>query len=168
MFVNRSGWNEQSLSRTFHRCILPSFGSFGQAVSEIFKNRPIRNKNCLWRPCLLTDLAVRRPLTFHILIFSSETSQPNELKLDKKHLFKVLGLQMYNILYGFGLQIYKIYLALDSKSTTRYLKLMSPLNAAICTTTYLERQKCYGPGKKILFKKQLFDLEVNIQNIVHL
>jgi hypothetical protein len=32
-------------------------GSFGQAVSEekIFKNRPIRNKNCLWRPCLLMD-----------------------------------------------------------------------------------------------------------------
>jgi hypothetical protein len=26
--------------------------------------------------------------------------------------------------------------------------------------TYLERQKCYGPDKKILFKKQLFDLEV--------
>ena len=23
--------------------------------------------------------------------------------------------------------------------------------------TYLERQKCYGPEKKILFKKQLFD-----------
>ena len=42
----------------------------------------------------------------------------------------------------------------------RYLKLMSPLNAAICTTTYLERQKCYGPDKKILFKKTLFDLEV--------
>jgi hypothetical protein len=32
-------------------------GSFGQAVSEekIFKNRPIRKKNCLWRPCLLMD-----------------------------------------------------------------------------------------------------------------
>jgi len=42
----------------------------------------------------------------------------------------------------------------------RYLKLMSPLNAAICTTTYLEKQKCYGPGKKILFKKQLFYHEV--------
>ena len=40
---------------------------------------------------------------------------------------------------------------------------MSPINAAICTTTYLERQKCYGPGKKILFKKQLFDLEVKGQ-----
>ena len=28
------------------------------------------------------------------------------------------------------------------------------------TYMYLERQKCYGPDKKILFKKQLFDLEV--------
>ena len=28
---------------------------------------------------------------------------------------------------------------------------------------YLERQKCYGPDKKILFKKQLFDLEVKVQ-----
>ena len=46
------------------------------------------------------------------------------------------------------------------KNCFRYLKLISPLNAAICTTTYLERQKCYGPGKKILFKKQLFNLEV--------
>jgi hypothetical protein len=37
--------------------MLPSFGSFGQAVSEEknFLNRPIRNKNCLWRPCLLMD-----------------------------------------------------------------------------------------------------------------
>jgi hypothetical protein len=41
---------------------------------------------------------------------------------------------------------------------------MSPLNAAICTTTYLERQKCYGPDKKILFKQQLFDLEVKGQS----
>jgi hypothetical protein len=40
---------------------------------------------------------------------------------------------------------------------------MSPLNAAICTTTYLERQKFYGPGKKILFKKQLFDIKVKGQ-----
>jgi hypothetical protein len=30
--------------------------------------------------------------------------------------------------------------------------------------TYLERQKCYGPDKKILFKKQLFDLEVKGQS----
>ena len=57
MFVNRSKRNEQSLQRAFHRCFLPQFGPFGQAVSEqkFFRNRPIRNKNCLWWPCLLMD-----------------------------------------------------------------------------------------------------------------
>ena len=34
MFVNGSGRNEHFLQRTFHRCFLPSIGSFGQAVSE--------------------------------------------------------------------------------------------------------------------------------------
>jgi hypothetical protein len=34
MFVNGSELNEQSLQRTFHRCFLPSFGSFGKVVSE--------------------------------------------------------------------------------------------------------------------------------------
>ena len=57
MFANESGRNEQSLQKTFHRCFLPSFGSFGKVVSEekILRNPPIRNKNCLWRPCLLTN-----------------------------------------------------------------------------------------------------------------
>ena len=57
MFVNRSGRNEHYLQRTFHRCVLPSFSSFGQTVSEEnnLKNQPIRNKSRLWRPCLLTD-----------------------------------------------------------------------------------------------------------------
>ena len=34
--------------------------------------------------------------------------------------------------------------------------------------TYLERQKCYGPDKKKLFKTQLFDLKVKgqRQNVV--
>ena len=34
MFVNGSGRNEHSLQRTAHRCFLPSFDSFVQAVSE--------------------------------------------------------------------------------------------------------------------------------------
>ena len=32
--------------------------------------------------------------------------------------------------------------------------------------TYLERQKCYDPEKKILFKKQLFDLEVSPTKVI--
>ena len=57
MFVNGSKRNEQFPQRTFHRRFLPRFSPFGQAVSEqkILKNRPIRNKNCLWWPCLLMD-----------------------------------------------------------------------------------------------------------------
>ena len=52
MFVYGSGRNWQSSQRTCH-----SFGSFGQTVSEEknLKNHPIRNKNRLWRPCLLMD-----------------------------------------------------------------------------------------------------------------
>ena len=34
MFVNGSEINEHSFQRTFHRCFLPSFGSFGKVVSE--------------------------------------------------------------------------------------------------------------------------------------
>ena len=36
---------------------------------------------------LLPSLGVRRLLTFHILIFSSETPHPNELKLGRKHRY---------------------------------------------------------------------------------
>ena len=64
MFVNGSGRNEHSLQRTFHRYFLPSFSSFGYLnqsylpFNRFFFIKEInqyRNKNRLWRPCLLTD-----------------------------------------------------------------------------------------------------------------
>jgi hypothetical protein len=45
------------------------------------------NSSCQRQCELLPSLGVRRPLTFYILIFSSETPQPNELKPGRKHLF---------------------------------------------------------------------------------
>jgi hypothetical protein len=92
MFVNGSGRNEQPLQRTFHRCFLPSFGSFGQAVSEkILKNRPIRNKNCLWRPCLLMDwdemsILYRGPsidASYQVSVHLTEGFQRRRLKCEK-------------------------------------------------------------------------------------
>ena len=56
MFVNGSGRNEQSLQRTFQSSFLPSYVHLATVSEEIFfLNQPIRNKNRLWQPCLLTD-----------------------------------------------------------------------------------------------------------------
>ena len=53
-------WDKMSnlYKRTFHRCFLPSFGSFGHAVrGEDFQKQtsPFRNKNRLWWSYLLMD-----------------------------------------------------------------------------------------------------------------
>ena len=93
MFVNETGRNEQSLQRIFHRCFLPSFGSFGEVVSEekISKNWPIRNKNCLWWPCLLMDrdkmsILYRGPsidTSYQVSVHLAEGFQRRRLKCEK-------------------------------------------------------------------------------------
>ena len=56
MFVNRSGRYEQFLRGPFidasHQISVHLAKQFQR---RFFRNRAIRKKNCLWRPCLLID-----------------------------------------------------------------------------------------------------------------
>jgi hypothetical protein len=93
MFVNGSERNEHYLQKTFHRWFLPSFGSFGQAVSEekIFRNRTITNNNWLWQPCVSTDRAklstlYRRPslnASYQVSVYLASEAVSKEKNLKK-------------------------------------------------------------------------------------
>ena len=57
MFVNGSGqmsilYIGPSIDASYQVLIILPSGLRGE---DIFRNQPIRNMNCLWRPCLLTD-----------------------------------------------------------------------------------------------------------------
>ena len=81
------------LAKRFQRRRFLKFGSFGQAVSEekIFKNRPVRNKNCLWWPCLLMDRYKMSSLqrgpsmdaSYQVSLHLAEGFQRRRLKCDK-------------------------------------------------------------------------------------
>jgi hypothetical protein len=64
-----------------------AFQSILNVPDEVYS----KNVSCILNliSTFLAHLAIRRPLTFHILIFSSETAKPIDLKFGRKHLCKV-------------------------------------------------------------------------------
>jgi hypothetical protein len=87
-----SALRKLNTDRTFYRYFPPKVGSFGKAVSEkkIVRNRPIRNKNCLWRPCLSTDRdemfnLYRRPS----IVASYQVSVHLAKQFEKRRFYKI-------------------------------------------------------------------------------
>jgi hypothetical protein len=83
-------------------CHLPSFGSFGQVVSEekIFLNLPIRNENCLWSPCLLPDRDEMSKLDNGTLIDASYQVSVHLVKRFQRRRFLKIGQSETRIVCG--------------------------------------------------------------------
>ena len=82
IFVNRSGRNQQSLQRTSHVSVHLA-KRFQRR--RFFRNHPIRNKNCLWWPYLLTD---RDEMSNHNRGLSIDASYQVSIHLAKRYGFR--------------------------------------------------------------------------------
>jgi hypothetical protein len=74
----------------------------GQATGKLYYLRLRVDCTLFCSPCqrqceLLPSPGVCHPLTFHILIFSSETAKPIDLKFGRKHLWKALYKECYSL-----------------------------------------------------------------------
>ena len=93
MFVNGSGKNVQSLERTAHRCFLPSFGSFGKAVSEKIKKKLANQKQELPVAAMFVNISGQNEhslqRTFHRYFLPSFSSFGREVSEEKIKMWKV-------------------------------------------------------------------------------
>jgi hypothetical protein len=87
IFVNGSGKNVQSLERTAHRCFLPSFGSFGKAVSEKIKKKLANQKQELPVAAMFVNISGQNEhslqRTFHRYFLPSFSSFGREVSEEK-------------------------------------------------------------------------------------
>ena len=83
MFVNGSGRNEQSLQRTFHRCFLSSFSSFGQVVSEKIKIRKVNGRQMM-------DAKWWQKFTLPLARWANNHSLNHSIEIQDYHVYDVI------------------------------------------------------------------------------
>ena len=75
-------------------------GQRGFRENNFFRNQPIRNKNCLWRPCLLIDQDKMSKLYKGSSIDDSYRAAVHLAKWFRKRRFLNIGQSEARIAYG--------------------------------------------------------------------